>query len=174
MLKGNERREQIIARLKQVEQPVSASAFAKELGVSRQVIVGDIALLRAAEQPIRATSRGYLLPRQDSEHGKEYQLACKHLPEETSAELKLLIDLGVSIKNVSVEHPLYGELVGNLGLNSLEDVTAFLGKAKDYQATLLSGLTSGVHLHTVCCRDEPHFLEVQTAMKQAGFLYEDN
>ncbi|WEG73272.1 transcription repressor NadR [Vagococcus intermedius] len=174
MLKGNERREKIISCLTRIDQPVSASVFAKEFGVSRQVVVGDIALLRAAAHPIQATSRGYVLIQNDLEIGKEYKIVCKHLPEETSEELFLLVDLGVEIKDVSVEHQLYGEIVGNLSLKSKQDVSDFLTKAENDQVTLLSDLTGGVHLHTIRCRDGAHFLEVKRAMRQATFLYEDN
>lgn len=174
MLKGKERREQIMDSLKKCNEPVSASTFAKEFGVSRQVVVGDIALLRAASQPIRATSRGYVMTSKNLDNAQEYKIVCKHLPEETPEELFLLMDLGVEVKDVSVEHQLYGELVGNLSLTSKQDVSDFLAKAEDYQATLLSDLTGGVHLHTIRCRDEAHFLEVQRALRQATFLYEDN
>ena len=45
---GQTRREQILKMLEESEQPISGSTLAHQLGVSRQIIVGDVALLRAA------------------------------------------------------------------------------------------------------------------------------
>ena len=59
---AEQRRSRISARLHEAHQPISATALAKELGVSRQIIVGDVALLRAAGQAITATARGYVIP----------------------------------------------------------------------------------------------------------------
>ena len=61
-MEAQKRREGIARRLEQAEGPVSASALAKEFAVSRQIIVGDVALLRAAGLDIAATPRGYILP----------------------------------------------------------------------------------------------------------------
>ena len=43
-----QRRERILTRLNSAGAPLSASTLAAELGVSRQIVVGDVALLRAA------------------------------------------------------------------------------------------------------------------------------
>ena len=58
---AEERRETILKLLRQSAQPVSASTLAAQLSVSRQIIVGDIALLRAGGADILATPRGYCL-----------------------------------------------------------------------------------------------------------------
>ena len=57
---GEERRAKIRERLG--KKPVAAGELARELGVSRQVIVQDVALLRAEGLEIVATNRGYVLP----------------------------------------------------------------------------------------------------------------
>ena len=53
-----QRRSAIYAQLTQASAPVSATTFAQRFSVSRQVIVGDIALLRAEGHSITATPRG--------------------------------------------------------------------------------------------------------------------
>ena len=45
---AQERRQAIARRLERARSPVSATALAREFSVSRQIIVGDVALLRAA------------------------------------------------------------------------------------------------------------------------------
>lgn len=130
--------------------PVSGQELARRLHVSRQVIVQDMALLRAAGEPIISTPRGYVYWVQP-EGVIRSVLAVRH-PNEAEAvrtELTALVDAGVRVVNVIIEHPLYGELVGNLDLATGEAVEAFMVASQEHGAPLLSTLTEGVHLHTV-------------------------
>ena len=70
MVEGTTRRKEILRQLQLSEKPVSASRFARDLGVSRQIIVGDVALLRAAGEDIIATSRGYKLDTLQDQKGR--------------------------------------------------------------------------------------------------------
>ena len=54
------RRKEILNIIKYNMEPVSGSALAKKLNVSRQVIVQDIALLRAENNDIISTHKGYI------------------------------------------------------------------------------------------------------------------
>ena len=58
---ARERRRAIMGVLERAKDPVSGSALAREVGVSRQIVVQDIALLRADGHDIVATNRGYVL-----------------------------------------------------------------------------------------------------------------
>lgn len=98
--------------LRGAERPVSATKFAKELSVSRQIIVGDVALLRASGEKILATPRGYILERTNGQ--AEYTVACVHDFENMEKELTIMVDNGCTVVNVTVEHPLYGQLTGPL------------------------------------------------------------
>ena len=60
MMSGKERREEILQRITNSKTPVSGAALAKSCEVSRQVIVQDIALIRAAGYDVIATNRGYI------------------------------------------------------------------------------------------------------------------
>ena len=60
-----QRREEIRKILGRSREPVSAATIASEVHVSRQIVVGDIALLRAGGADIQATPRGYILQTQD-------------------------------------------------------------------------------------------------------------
>ena len=100
------RRQAILNRLRTADRPVSASSLAAELNVSRPIIVGDIALLRAGGAEISATPRGYVLPR--ATDGITRTIACRHTLEQTGTELDILVDNGCTVLDVSVEHPVYG------------------------------------------------------------------
>lgn len=58
---GSERRTAIMDQIKNSDRPVSGSALAKTFQVSRQVIVQDIALIRAEGNNVISTNRGYIL-----------------------------------------------------------------------------------------------------------------
>ncbi|WP_314067825.1 transcription repressor NadR [uncultured Vagococcus sp.] len=169
---GEERRELIVAQLKQADTPLSASAFAKEFGVSRQIIVGDVALIRAAGLSVRATAKGYVLEEMDPSSYRG-QVVCQHQLAETEAELSLIVGLGGVVADVSVDHPIYGELTGNLDIRTAEDVTAFIERITANNARLLLNLTGGIHLHTLVCHDQPHFIEIKEALAIAGLLYQE-
>ena len=108
---AEQRRSRISARLHEAHQPISATALAKELGVSRQIIVGDVALLRAAGQAITATARGYVIP-DAGETGLPRQVACRHDGTGTRDELNAMVDCGCTVVDVIVDHPVYGQLSG--------------------------------------------------------------
>lgn len=169
---GEERRELLLERLRGSDVAISASSFAKEYQVSRQIIVGDVALLRAAGAEVRATTRGYVLENGFTK-GYRGQVACQHDPSDTKAELELMVANGAEVVDVIVEHPLYGELKGNLDIKSSQEVGDFMDLVKKEQANLLSNLTGGIHLHTLVTKDESAFTKLKIALKEAGYLYEN-
>ena len=163
------RRQAILDQLRDAAGPISAAALAAKFSVSRQIIVGDIALLRAAGAEISATPRGYvILP---APPGLVRQVACRHDAAGMEAELNAMVDQGCTVLDVIVEHPVYGQLTGQLHLSSRYDVGQFLQKVSRSGARPLSALTGGVHLHTILCPDEAAWHRVRAALDQAGFLY---
>lgn len=171
---GNKRRQEILQQLKITETPISASYFAKLFGVSRQIIVGDVALLRASGHGIVATARGYLYQEDEVEQGMVTQIACQHTFEQTEDELLLIVSLGGEVLDVIVEHPLYGELKGNLRLKTKKEVAEFMKTYEKNNASLLSMLTDGIHLHTIRCQNEKNFMAIKKALAEKGLLYESN
>ena len=163
---AEERRKAILETLRASATPCNASVLADTYGVSRQVVVTDIALLRAAGISIIATPRGYVMGREET--GIVRRIACRHNSYDTSNELYLIVDNGCTVVDVVVEHPVYGELVGSLQLKSRYDVGQFI--AKSSQSQPLSALTGGVHLHTILSPDEETFERVCKALAEAGFL----
>jgi uncharacterized protein len=166
---AEKRRRQIIAWMREHGAPVRGGDLAKRLRVSRQCLVQDVAILRASGEEIVATPRGYRLPK-DSSRSHRALLACKHAPERTEEELQILVDNGVKVLDVIVEHPLYGELRGSLMIESRADVQDFLDHVSSSQASLLSSLTGGVHLHTVEASRAEMIARAKTALRTRGFL----
>ena len=166
---AQERRNAILSHLQRGKSPLSATALAGLLGVSRQVIVGDVALLRAGGVQIVSTSRGYLIP---PEEGLVRQVVCQHTPHQTQEELYAMVDGGCTVLDVTVEHPVYGQLTAPLHASSRYDVAQFLERCRRSGASPLSNLTGGVHLHTVACPDEDAARRVADSLRQLGFLYE--
>ncbi len=165
-----QRRESILEQLSRADAPVSASALAARLGVSRQIVVGDVALLRAGGAQIDATPRGYQM--HPAEKGYTGILATTHrTDEEMRTELYTVVDQGGIVVDVAVENSLYGELRANLNLASRYDVDNFIQQAKDTPECLLSRMTGGVHLHTLRCPDKDTFARIRDALEQQGLLY---
>ena len=165
------RRQAILDRLRTADRPVSASALAAGLNVSRQIIVGNIALLRAGGAEISATPRGYVLPR--ATDGITRTIACRHTLAQTGQELDILVDNGCTVLDVIVEHPVYGQLTGQLQISSRYDVEQFLARIRDSDAAPLSMLTGGLHLHTLRCPNEDAYTRACAALKAAGLLLGD-
>lgn len=170
---GVSRRERLMARLQVGDGPVSGTELAAALGVSRQVVVQDIAILRAAGEPILATSRGYLLPDANAGGHISAILAVRHPPDATVDELYTLVDHGLRIVDVIVDHPFYGELRGVLMLESRADIDSWWAVARASGARLLSELTDGLHLHTVTTRSPANLERARAALRARGFLVEE-
>lgn len=163
-----DRKERIMQEIKKSSKPISASTLAKICGVSRQIIVGDIALLRASGIHIIATPRGYIL---DTTQGLCKTIAVKHIQEQMADELYTIVDLGGEIIDVIVEHPIYGQITGKLHLSSRYDVDQFLEKVKSSTAKPLSKLTDGIHLHTIQYPNEETLCRIEEVLLHKGYLF---
>ena len=154
-----QRRTAIYKQLTTAQTPISATALAQQFSVTRQVVVGDIALLRAEGHSITATPRGYMIP---AETGLRRTIACHHSGEDTQKEL------------FAVEHPVYGQLTAPLALSSRYDVEQFIHRMKTSHAQPISALTGGVHLHTLSCPSEAVFAHLKETLADMGMLYDAN
>ncbi|HUM84820.1 MAG TPA: transcription repressor NadR [Lachnospiraceae bacterium] len=162
------RRSKITEILKAAGTPVSASCLAAQLNVSRQIIVGDVALLRARGAEVSATPRGYLMQPADSRY--THRIACRHGAGAMQAELYAIVDEGCTVIDVIVEHPVYGQLTGLLQLSSRHDVDEFIISCRRLDAQPLSCLTEGIHLHTLSCPDEAAFRRVEKSLTKLHLL----
>lgn len=171
-MNASQRRKSILNILSRTNQPISANQLANQLSVSRQVIVGDVALLRASNHDILSTPRGYLLSDNLGSHYFKGKLACYHSAKDTETELLLITNKGGMILDVEIEHPVYGMLTANLNIKNSDDVANFIEKMQHYQASLLSTLTQGVHLHTISCPSKEAFEEIKEDLGKHGFLFQ--
>ena len=171
MAAAADRRQTILAMLQNAPSPVSAGTLAGKLGVSRQVIVGDIALLRAAGEEISATPRGYVMARPAPGAWVVRTVACVHTSAQMGDELRAMVDAGAEVVDVIVEHPVYGQLTGPLRLTCRRDVEEFLHRAEG--AEPLSSLTGGIHLHTLRAPSRAVLDRTLSALREQGFLLEE-
>lgn len=169
-MNANERRNAIREEILNSDKPISASKLANKFNVSRQIVVGDVALLRATQEPIIATPRGYLY--QKDQLMNRYVVACVHDTQGTLDELYTIVDCGGEVENVIVSHPVYGELVGPLHIHSRVEAKQFVDKCEKEQVKNLSAISNGVHLHTIICKDEDQYHLIVKELNQKGYLYQ--
>lgn len=167
-----ERREAIKNKIMESEKPISATALAKIFHVSRQIVVGDVAILRASQEAILATPRGYIYDHKDEEN--TYVIACIHTQKDTQEELNIIVDAGGYVEDVIIHHAVYGELSGKLHIASRMDVEEFISLCKEKKAKNLSDLSEGVHFHTIKVPNEKVYNSILEKLKEKGFLYEKN
>ncbi len=173
-MNSDERRLAIRRILESSEAAISASALARQLGVSRQIIVGDVALIRASGCDVDATARGYVLRRKQADYdGHRYQVVCQHSRLETEQELTIMVDNGCRVIDVIIDHPVYGQLTGSLDISSRYDIKKFMQQISEHAAHSLSELTDGIHIHTIEYPDEAALERTLRELKEAGLIYED-
>ena len=164
---GKQRRAQIVEIIKQNEAPISGTALAKQLEVSRQVIVQDIALLRANGVDVVSTNRGYVI----GNHGKVSRVfKVHHAPEDVETELNLFVDCGGYVKDVFVYHKVYNVLQADMNLKSRMDVRNYLKELETGKSTLLMNVTSGYHYHTILADDDATLDMIQQELQEKGYL----
>ncbi|WP_243386184.1 transcription repressor NadR [Bacillus kexueae] len=172
---GEKRRELILKWLQEEGKPLTGGWLSSKTNVSRQVIVQDISLLKARGIPIVATSQGYVYMDEMSKkpNQKERLVVCKHGPEKAEEELQLIVDFGVTVKDVIVEHPVYGDLTASIMVSNRKEVHDFLKKIRDTNASFLSELSDGVHIHTLVAQNEEILDEVCEKLADAGILFNE-
>ena len=171
MTDGTTRRKELMKLLQNEMRPLSGTELARHFGVSRQVIVQDIALLRATDRNILSTNKGYVLyhPEQEEERSRRI-LASHHDKERMQEELYLMVDCGGYVCDVIVEHEIYGQLSADLILKNRRDVDEFIRKMGETADLPLKVLTGNSHLHTVEADSEKILDEIETRLAEKGFL----
>lgn len=168
-MEANERRSTIIKLLNDIEGPISGSELATKFGVTRQVIVQDIAILRAQSGNILSTSKGYMLQKTLPNYPRRV-FAVKHEREEIEDELNTIIDFGGTVIDVIVAHPIYETITCNLLLKSRQDIKGFIKQLETYQTVPLMRLTHGEHYHTVEAENTHILDQIEASLKEKGYL----
>ena len=160
-----DRRQRLLECLKKSNKPLTGALLSRKFNVSRQIIVGDISVLRAGGVTIYATPRGYVLPKEES-LGLVAILACKHDDRQMRQELEIIVDNGGHVRDVIIEHPLYGEIRADLMLSTRHDVEVFVEQMKECDAQPLSLVTAGAHLHTIEVPDQESLERIKAQLRK--------
>ncbi len=166
---GSDRRNAIVERIRNSNVPVSGKALASEFDVSRQVIVQDIALIRAAGHDIISTNRGYII---NEPYSAKRVFKVRHTDEELEEELNAIVDLGGKVCNVIVNHRVYGRLEAELNITSRRKVGEFIADIKNGKSSPLKNITSDYHYHTVEADSEDTLDLIGEMLRKKGFLIE--
>lgn len=176
---GDERRGVILAELRGAAKPLSGSALARATGVSRQVIVQDIALLRANGHDVIATARGYVLQEGANAQMPTRLFKVRHTVDQLEDELDLVVDRGGIVMNVMVNHRVYGKITADLDIRNRRDIERYLHDIASGKSFPLLTVTSGYHFHRIAAEDEQTLDEIEAMLKEKGYLadlmpYEDD
>ena len=166
-MSGEERRGKIIQALKNSDKAVSATTLAKEFDVSRQVIVQDVALLRANGKNIFSTNRGYLI-QEEEETTRVFKV--QHEDDEVEKELTTIVDLGGTVEDVFVYHKVYGVLRAEMNIKSRMDIRNYMEEIRSGKSSLLKNVTSGYHYHTVRAERVEILDMIQEELQKKGLL----
>lgn len=167
---NSSRRAEIIRTLQKSHTPLSGTALGERLGVSRQVIVQDIALLRTSGYDIISTNRGYLLNGSDANPCRLIKV--RHGSDRIEEELNLIVDLGGCVEDVLVNHRTYAKLEAPLNIKNRRDVQKFVQDLRNGVSSPLSAITSGYHFHHISAESQEVLDEIVEALGKKGFLAE--
>lgn len=168
-MNNEQRKKEILKLLEKSEVPLTGTALAKQFQVTRQIIVQDIALLKAEKYHIISTARGYLLQK-EKEKGIQRKITVCHSAEKIEEELQIIVDLGGRVLTTSVEHPFYGEMGEALNIKSRKDIKVFIQKIYETGCEPLLKLTKGRHCHTIEAEEEEILNEICQELEKKGYL----
>lgn len=169
-MKGEIRREEILRLIAGSDAPVTANYLRERLNVSRQVIVQDIAILRANGAEILATNKGYVL---NAKAQVTRIFKCRHTLEEVVDEGCMIVDLGGRVEDVFVNHRIYGRIAAPLGLENRMHVEELYRSLVSGASKPLMSVTDGYHYHTVSADGEDALNKIEVALRERGFLIEN-
>lgn len=166
-MSGKERREKMLALLQSAGHPMSGTLLAEMLQVSRQVVVQDIALLRAKNQDIISTCKGYMVQKKAS---CQRIFKVKHSDRQMEEELNLFVDFGGIVEDEFVYHKVYNVIRAEIGLKSRRDVASYMEKLRSGISKPLKDVTSDYHYHTITADSEQVLDQIQEELQKKGFL----
>ena len=168
---GEERRNSILKKLQEADTPLSGTALAKAFHVSRQIIVQDIALMRAENNGILSTNKGYLLRSKKTKNTQPKRVFfVRHATEQVLDEFKTILDLGGKILDVAVEHEIYGQICVDLLIETAADAADFYAKLMSCRDNPLKVLTDDCHYHTVSAPSEKLLDLIEAELRQKAYL----
>lgn len=171
MSSAESRRANLLQLLQDHGSPLSGSALAKMLGVTRQIIVQDIALIRADNHNILSTNKGYIY-RADSEKITQPMrvVYVRHTTEQVLDEFLTVLELGGTVLDVAVEHEIYGQIRVDLLIETEQDARDFVDRLAHCKDNPLKVLTDDCHYHTIAAPSEKLLDLIENALKKNGML----
>ena len=171
---GITRRKDIVSFLGTKTEPVSGGDLARRYGVSRQVIVQDIALLRAENREILSTNKGYILYQPVNQHNNHTGvILVQHTAEQTLTEMQCIVDYGGRMLDVFVDHDLYGQIRADLIINNMDDARDFCRRMHTCVSRPLKELTGDCHYHTIAAPSAKVLELIKKELKEKGILMEE-
>ncbi len=171
MMNAENRRKEIALTLAVKQKPVSGHELAEQFKVSRQIIVQDIALLKAMGYDIVSTHNGYVLQKSPL---AERVFKTYHTKEQTEDELNAIVELGGTVVDEFVWHKVYGKIEAKLNIFSKYHVKQFMDGVRSGKSTELMDITGGYHYHTVRADSEKTLERIADRLGGMGFMLKED
>lgn len=168
-MKSDVRKKEILITLIESDKPITGAELAARHNVTRQIIVQDIALLKAEKNEIISTGKGYILQKNGINSIKKTVTVC-HSTQKIEEELRIIVDLGGRVLTTAVEHPVYGYLGEALNIKCRKDIDNFIKRITETGCEPLLSLTNGIHKHTIEADNDDTMNEIFEALDLAGYL----
>ena len=166
-MKAIDRRKAIANRLLSASEAITGSTLSEEFGVSRQIIVQDITMLKGSGYDIISTHNGYIMQKSPL---KERVLKLHHTTEQTEDELSLIVGLGGTVVDVFVWHKVYGKMEAKLNIFSSLQVKQFIEGVRTGKSSELMNITGGYHYHTIRAESEEILDRIENVLKERGYI----
>jgi len=166
---SDERRAELLRILNGAEMPVTGSTLSSLLGVSRQAVVNDIAILRASGEAISGGPQGYRIGRVS---GLIEVIHCNHPPERGREEWEILLDRGIAVLDVGVDHSVFGEIRAPVVVETRADIDRHAATITAAGEAPLSVITGGRHTHTVRAPNHDALDAAKRELHERGILDE--
>lgn len=166
-MKVAERRKAIVNLLLSSKGPISGSELAQKFGISRQIIVQDITVLKGTGYEILSTSQGYVMQKSPL---SERVFKVKHTSEQTEDELNCIVDLGGTVVDVFVWHKVYGKIEAPLNIFSRHHVKQFMEGVRTGKSSELMSITGGYHYHTVHADNDEALDRIEAALNERNYI----
>ena len=166
-MKAHDRRKAIVNLLLSEQEAISGSALSERFGVSRQIIVQDITVLKGSGYDILSTHNGYIMQKSPL---KERVFKLHHTTEQTEDELNLIVDLGGTVVDVFVWHKVYGKVVAKLNIFSRLHVKQFIEGVRTGKSSELMNITGGYHYHTIRADSEEILDRIESVLREREYI----
>ena len=166
-MKAADRRKAIVNLLLSSNEAISGGKLSEEFGVSRQIIVQDITVLKRSGHDILSTHNGYIIQKSPL---KERVFKVYHTTEQTEDELTTIVNHGGTVVDVFVWHKVYGKMTAPLNIFSALHIKQFIEGVRSGKSTELMNITGGYHYHTVRAESEDILNRIQNALEERGYI----